>query len=214
MPQILAIAIALSIDALGIGISTGIRGIRFPLKSLGIITITGFFIITLSLVFGNILESILPDYIAGLIGSILLLIMGIWIILQTFRPDPREYDPQKKPKEIFSLLIKSLGITINIVRTPEYSDLNKSKVIEPKEAFYVGTALSIDSIGVCIATATTSGYNALLPALVLLFQLGFIVLGTILGQRLNATKINTSVLTVLSGALIILIGISNLISLA
>lgn len=214
MLQLLAIAIALSIDAFGLGISFGVRKIRMPLRSLAIITFIGFLFISVSLLGGNMLQQLLPDFISALIGSLLLIAIGCWIVLQSLKPDPTLMSQQDSPKEIFHLIIKSLGITINIVRTPEYSDLNHSNTIEPKEAIYLGTALSIDSVGVCIGTATTGISTGLLPLCVLFFQVVFILIGISLGNKLNSSEHSSPLWTLLSGSLVIIIGISQLLSIA
>ena len=119
MLQLLAVAIALSIDAFGLGISFGVRKIRMPLRSLAIITFIGFLFITVSLLGGSMLQHLLPEFISGLIGSLLLIAIGCWIVLQSLKPNPTEMSQQDSPKEIFHLIIKSLGINIKIFRTPE-----------------------------------------------------------------------------------------------
>ena len=80
--SVLIIAISLSIDALGIGISYGVREIKIPLISKVIISLQSFLIMTISLFLGNIIFDIIPTYLGKYIGVIILFGMGIFMIIR------------------------------------------------------------------------------------------------------------------------------------
>ena len=139
-------AFSLSIDAVGIGISYGIRGIKISAFAKFVICAMSFLIILLSMFLGDILYSLVPKHIGQIIGSLILFILGFLIIFQGMK-DKKEKINKKKEKTLH-FIIKPLGISIKIIQSPEFCDFNKSQVIEPLESVYLGIALSFDSIGV------------------------------------------------------------------
>jgi len=204
------VALSSSIDAFGIGTSYGIRKIKITGWALIIISAIAFIFSYASILFGNILLNILPVKVAKLIGILILIFMGVWIILQGNKKD--EKVKEYKPKTIFSLLIKSLGITIEIIRTPEKCDMDKSNKIEIMEAFYLGIAMSVDSIGAGIGSAVLGVDNILLPASICLFQLIFLSSGIIFAEKLVKLNINNNnIWIIISGSLLIIIAMIRLI---
>ena len=125
------LSVSLSIDAFGIGTSYGFRQISIPVLTKVIISIQSILITFLSLYLGNFLSELLPPFLSKSLGVMILILLGIWVIWQS-RPK-EESTPKKENTDtnIFTLLIKSWGITIQIVRTPQYCDLDSSSSIEP-----------------------------------------------------------------------------------
>lgn len=199
---ILFLAIALSIDAFGVGMALGIKKIDMPVSALMTISLIGIVILSLATIGGNIIFRSIPTVCGNIISTLIFVIMGAWIIRQGL-------SDEKKEKEVreYSFLIKYLGITINIVRTPECGDLNNSRVIEIYEAVLIGLALSLDSAVVCMGSNSVF----LLPMLILIFQVVFILWGNILGKRVKISC-NTRACTLLSGTLIIIIGFLQLLA--
>jgi len=114
----------------------------------------------------------------------------------------------KKDDKIFNLMIKSLGITIQIIRNPLSCDFDKSKRIDPLEAIYMGLALSVDSIGVGIGIATVGAGTYLIPIATGLFQFIFLCLGGFLGTKFLMFKnINSKIWLIISGLILILLAI-------
>lgn len=178
MFYMLMLAFSLSIDAAGIGLSYGIRGIKIPISAEAVIGGISFLVIFASMAFGEILCGFISEDAGEIIGAIILLIIGIWIVLQG--TNKKEFNNKDK---VFNFMIKPLGITIKIIRTPECCDLNKSFIIEPFEAIYLGTALSFDSIGAGI-TASAFGFNKFLfSLLVCLFQILLLNSGAFFGKK-------------------------------
>ena len=71
------LALSLSIDSIGIGITYGLRNTHIPLLSKLILFTISIIFTSASLMLGNLLKYILPDTVANIIGSILLIIIGI-----------------------------------------------------------------------------------------------------------------------------------------
>lgn len=195
---IIALALSVSVDAFGIGITYGLRKTKLSTSAKFILFFVSLAFVSLSVIFGYFLIAILPEKIIKIISVILLVIMGLIIIYEAL---------SKKEQKIFKIFLKPLGITIQIIRNPISSDLNNSKVIEKNEAIYLALALSLDSICVGI-TSTSFGLASLLfPILVPLFQFIFLNVGINLGKQI--VKYNTSFKkwNIISGVILIIIGL-------
>lgn len=208
----LFLALSLSIDSIGIGITYGLRNTRIPIISKLILFFISVIFTTISLMLGNLITLFLPEYIANFIGSFILIFIGIWILFQIFHTSKNENNSltTNEPK-IYSLFIKFLGITIQIIKHPNSSDLDNSKIIDYKEAFFLGIALSIDSISVSIGTGITGINSFLFPMMVAIFHISFLFLGNFLGKKINGIqKFPENICNIISGILLIIIGITRL----
>ena len=138
---LLLLSMSLSIDAFTIGTSCALGGIKASWKSRLIICAISVLIMGISIFCGEALARFISQEVAKYIGCGMLCILGIYIIFGSFARN-------KKPKrKSITLALKPLGITISIIREPSLCDIDKSNTIDSKEACYIGTALSIDSIG-------------------------------------------------------------------
>ncbi len=109
--------------------------------------------------------------------------------------------------------MKSLGLTFQIIRNPLLSDIDHSHSISPIEAIYLGLALSIDSISVGIGYSLIGSVNILAPVFVGLFQLAFLYLGEIIGNRVTKYKnVNTDYLQLISVAVMFVLLILRIIN--
>ena len=206
---IIMLSVSLSIDALGIGAALGIRGIRLSFTPRLIMALLCFTVTYVSILTGKVFSMILPPDIAPAVSAVMLTALGMWIIVQALKKSP----PSKKeqPKDsIYTFIIKSLGITIQIIRSPQYCDLDGSHSIDIKEALYLGTVLSIDSFGAGFGSGMGSLTSPLIPFFTAVSQTVFITLGSLLGKRISTDK-NENIFTVISGMLIIIIGLSKLL---
>lgn len=79
----LILAISSSMDSLGIGITYGLKQTKLSKISKLILFIISILVILLSGIIGNILKNILPTKFFELIGSLILIGMGIFIIIET-----------------------------------------------------------------------------------------------------------------------------------
>jgi putative sporulation protein YtaF len=163
--MLFALAIALSADALGIGISYGTRKITVPFSAKLVICSVSILITALSMLIGRYLFGFFSPNAAATAGKILLAGMGVWIIFQGVRGGSTEITENKT---LLSLFLKPLGITINVIRNPLSCDLNRSSRLDPAEAVYMGVALSVDSFGVGIGSGAL-GTAALIAPLNVMF---------------------------------------------
>lgn len=203
------LALSVSIDSLGIGITYGLKNTVITNTSKIILFIISVLVTILSICFGNFLNTILPKTFTNYVGSFLLTFMGIWVIYQSFNKKSTSTKTESKTTT-YQFIIKSLGITIQILRNPISSDLDNSKKITPKEAIYLGIALSIDSICVGICSSAIGLNSIIFPLLVACFQLFFLSFGRFLGDKItNISKIPENIWNVFSGVLLICIGVSK-----
>ncbi len=118
----------------------------------------------------------------------------------------------KLHKKEYRFFIKFLGVTVQIIRDPSYSDFNNSNQIEAKEALYLGIALSLDSIGIGIGSSIMGLNTFLFPILVASFQLFFLSFGGYLGKKIkDISNIPENIWGIVSGILLIFVGISKIV---
>ncbi len=213
------LALSSSIDSLGIGITYGLKNTRISGFAKIVLFIISFLISIVSVWCGDVIKNIFSDFVTKLIGNSILILMGIFVCFQALRKDDLS-EAETAPSElitdyeekIYSFFIDFLGITIKIIKNPTSSDLDDSNSIDAKEALFLGFALSLDCfcIGAC---GSVLGLNSFLfPLFISIFQLAFLSLGNILGKKLHhLNNLPNNIWSVISGTLLILIGITRFI---
>ncbi len=213
----LVLAISSSIDSLGIGITYGIKNTKITIWAKFILFLVAFTISSISIYFGNILKYFLPDFIIGYLGSFILILMGMFMCFQALKntnKDSNVYFEKNlnNTEKIYSFFIKCLGITIKIIKNPTSSDLDKSNSIDSKEALFLGFALSLDSFCIGVGFSIINSFSFLFPLLISLFQLFFLSFGNYCGKRLYSfNKLPDNIWSVISGVLLIIIGLFRII---
>lgn len=206
----LFLAISSSIDSFGIGITYGIKNTKISNSAKLILFIISFIVSFFAVHFGDFLKDLLPDNIANYIGCCFLIFLGGFVCFQSFKKDTKNqvYDEVFSEPKIYRFFIKFLGITIQIIKDPISSDLDKSNLIDGKEALFLGVALSLDSFAIGISSGILGIHSIIFPLIVSVFQLLFISLGNLIGSALNRfSKFPQSIWSIISGILLILIGI-------
>ncbi len=211
---ILLLAVSLSTDALGVGTVYGLRRIKIPLGSKLFICFFSIVYSAIAQALGKTLSNILSKDLSSFIGVGILFFMGIWIILQSIMkkndsPCKKEFT---KTGTLLKIAIKSLGITIQVIRNPIEVDFDKSGTIDLRESILLGFALSLDAIGVGIGSSLAGYQSILIPFAVGLFQLIFLYTGLFIGNKITAYKrINKKIISIIPGILLMALGISRLI---
>jgi putative sporulation protein YtaF len=193
--MVLALTFSSSIDNLGVGISYGIRNIRISHFSNLIISVICFLFSVAGIYFGLWLSKILPGIMPVVIGSFLLVVIGLRIVLLAI---PRKVEAEGAEGEIASTEIN--GLTKNI---------GESGGIGFVESIFLGIGLS--------ANALTNGLGAglfgLNPiAICVAAAIGsFITVwgGVALGRKIAHVRIGKFTLgqfgTLISGTLLLII---------
>ncbi|SET79007.1 putative sporulation protein YtaF [Salinibacillus kushneri] len=155
------LSFAVSLDSFTAGFTFGLRKVRIPMKSLLYIGLVTAIVFSFAMFIGKQVVGLFSPAIADIIGGILFIGIGLWVIYQFFR-DQSDVKPNEK-SFLFKWEIKSLGVVIQILKDPNRADIDSSGDIKGFEAFVLGTALSLDAFGAGIGAAIF-GFSALFTA--------------------------------------------------
>jgi putative sporulation protein YtaF len=221
MVSLILLAFAVSLDGFGVGIMYGLRQIRIPLLSIGIISLCSGLIIFSSMQIGLLLSSWIHPAATTKVGASILIGIGLWALFQLLHSKhqvsessaPAAIDSEaesltapKSPTKIMYIELKRFGLVIQILKTPAAADLDRSGNISASEATFLGVALSLDAFGAGIGAALI-GFAPLLTALVITLSSGiFIAIGLQMGLRFAGTMWMRK-LSFLPGCMLILMGI-------
>ncbi|QNK55951.1 MntP/YtaF family protein [Paenibacillus sp. PAMC21692] len=229
--SLVLLAFAVSLDGFGVGVTYGLRKIRIPILSVLIIACCSGLIIGLSMQAGGWLSGFVSEYVARVVGASILIVIGCFALVQLWRgkhqPDSADdHGPvvaavgisdsrlasaggEDAAMQMFKLELKRLGLVIQILRTPQAADVDRSGIISASEAVMLGVALSLDAFGAGLGAALL-GLPALLTAIVIAVSSAiFLVCGTQLGLRF-ASKRGMGALSVVPGIMLIIMGLFKL----
>ncbi|MGI6453659.1 MAG: sporulation membrane protein YtaF [Syntrophomonadaceae bacterium] len=202
---IVLFALAVSADGFAVGVAYGIKQIVIPLKSLIVIAIASATAVTMSMLIGKGLIFAVPDYWASRIGAAILILMGIYFLLRGCRESINNIAADEE-KPLVTLNIRMLGIIIQILKEPARADFDASGVINTREAFFLGLALSLDALGAGIGIAL-AGFDIFCTA-VTVGMLKFILVssGVFMG-RIISGEIFRNVSLFVPGLIFIMLGV-------
>lgn len=202
------LAFSASIDSLGVGITYGIKKTKISFVGIIILFSLSLFVTSLSIFFGNTLSNLFSTYFTTIIGGFLLCCIGIFIIYGALNNKEKKCTKKISKHKEYNFFINFLGITINIIKNPINSDLDKSNVIDIKEAIFLGLALSLDSISIGLVGSVIGTNSFMFPILISLFQIFFLSVGKFLGNKIsNISKLPNNIWSIISGIILIFIGI-------
>ncbi|WP_336787991.1 sporulation membrane protein YtaF [Paenibacillus sp. MMO-177] len=228
--SLLVLAFAVSVDGFGVGVTYGLRRIRIPLLSVVIIACCSGLVIFLSMMVGSWITGYLSPFVAKLIGAVVLVGIGTWALLQLRRSgreaeaaegqaegdadrpavaDQEQVD-RTHPVLVVIVELKRLGLVIQILRTPQAADVDKSGTISAAEALMLGVALSFDAFGAGIGAAMIGLSPLLTPIMIAAASALFLLGGMRFGFRFSNWK-GMQAVSVLPGILLIIIGILKLL---
>ena len=177
----LILSISSSIDAMGIGITYGLRKTKFSILSRIVFFLVSFIATSFSIFLGNIIKEFLSPNFTIFLGATLIISIGLYAIIESFN----------KPKDF---------------------DFDKSNDINMKEALALSLSVTMDSLCIGISSSMLGISNYLFPLFVATLHLVFLLLGDILGKNLvNISKIPNQIWSIISGVLLIIIGICKFI---
>jgi putative sporulation protein YtaF len=156
-------ALAVSADGFLVGIAYGLRKITIPFLSLLLIACASTAAVTLSMVFGKGLSTLLNPAWASNIGAAMLILIGLYFLLQALKEKISTISAAED-YTILTLNLEWLGIIVQILKKPSSADMDCSGEINLREAFFLGLALAVDALGAGMGAAMT-GLNILFTAL-------------------------------------------------
>ena len=161
----LTFSLALSMDGLAMGLSYGLRKIKAFIPLIVICFFGGSNVFSMTC--GKMCAFFLSTQVAVFLGGLILIGVGFSIIGQQY------------------FLAKSDCLVLNVLREPIEADLNRSGVIDLKEAYVVGLALALDALGAGLGAAM-SGYSLVFtPLCVGIAEFVMLNLGIFVGRCLN-----------------------------
>ncbi|SFL23954.1 putative sporulation protein YtaF [Paenibacillus sp. 1_12] len=228
--SLMLLALAVSLDGFGVGVTYGLRKIRMPLVSIAIISGCSGVIIYTSMQIGVWISLYVDPVFAKSIGGIILISIGLWALYQVLgnkqesvesvpavvHENAIESEPAAKPdplptaKEVLYIELKRFGLVIQILRTPSMADMDRSGNISPYEAFLLGIALSLDAFGAGIGAALI-GFTPWLTSMVIAMASGiFLAAGLRVGYKYADLSWMRS-LSIFPGFVLIVMGIMKLL---
>ncbi len=221
-------AIALSLDGFGVGLTYGLRRIRIPLASLVVIALCTVVAMGMSMLFGHWLVRWLTIIPTRIFGAVILMGLGGFQLIQALRrhtqvseasfgteEDEEELAPVMATVDATAMLepvlninLRALGLVVQVLRTPDLADVDRSGGISLKESFLLGSALAMDAFASGMGAAMT-GMGLSVIVVVALTQLAMLRLGQELAGRIPREFLVRADL--LPGAVLILVGLGKLV---
>ena len=196
--SILLFGISANIDNLTVGIAYGIRKMRITLLSNLLIALVSGIGTYLSMRIGLELSRFLSAGTANLIGSILLILLGVWTAKDFFF----RTGEKRRPPEI-----RRFGGAI--LEKPELLDKNRSETLDAKEAVALAFALTVNNFGLGVGASVT-GLNIYATVLcTFVFSIGMLTAGCLLGRTCLSKSLG-KLAPLISGAVIVALGICEL----
>ena len=215
----LLMAVALSLDGLGVGLAYGLRRIRLPLSSLIVIALCTVFAMGISMLLGSWVTLWLRFIPARSLGALILLGLGffqlaraIWNRNQETFPEAvpaiAVVFPKTIPEPVFKFQLNFLGLVIQVLKTPHIADVDGSGGISLRESLLLGSALAMDAFASGIGAAM-AGMTLSVIGIVALTQIMMLRIGQQMAGKIPENW--TAKAEYLPGAVLILVGLGKLI---
>ncbi|GIO30571.1 MULTISPECIES: sporulation membrane protein YtaF [Paenibacillus] len=193
-----SIALASNLDNAGVGAAYGVRNIKIPFYASAVIAFMGFLLTLIGGLSGQVIALWIPPEICNIIGMVILVAIGLWVMLQPFLE-------RKKPKKE-----TPPGLIKEILKNPEAADFNQSKTVDFKESVILGIALSINNLA--------GGFDAGITNINIwetsifsgLFSLICIGVCSMAGRKIAGERLGRSA-SWIAGAILIAIGLHQVI---
>lgn len=194
-------AISSSCDNAIVGLSYGAKKVRLNFINNIVISFISGMGTFLSMLFGKMIFRLIPLLYTNILGSIILLLFGIYLLVNFLR---KGFDGNKANDNI-----SEFERYENALTHPEIIDSNNSKTIDFKETIILGLVLCLNNIGLGIGASIT-GLNIYMTSITsLLFSMLFIPLGYSIGEKMFSDKLSRYS-EIASACIIIALGIYEL----
>lgn len=177
----LLLALAVSLDGLGVGFSYGLRRLKLPWVSLILIALISTTVSFASLAVGKLSSIFFKPVLVQKLGALLLLILGLEMILEAYLQARGE--KLEENHILIKVRVPRLGVAIAILQEPHQADRDLSGTISPGEALTLGLALALDAFGTGIGAGATGFSLWLTPLLIGWCQFLMVGAGLLIGQR-------------------------------
>lgn len=203
MLESLLLVSSLCIDSFVASIAYGTSKIRIPFISKIIINLVCTITLACALLIGSIFKSFLPNNLPIVLGFLLLMALGIYRLFESIF---KSYITKRSKSDTpLTFKLFDFQFILQVYADEIKADFDNSKSLNIKESFYLGLALSLDSLAVGIGSSLCNINYVEVIILCFVIGLALISIGAFIGKKF-AQKINLD-LSWLSGALLILLAI-------
>lgn len=207
---VILLGIAVSIDGFVAGLAYGLKNIRMPILSLGIVGLVTSLCAGIALFCAYFLGKFVPTGIAIATGALLLILLGVWSLFQQYLQgslSPAELPAKNSPSPKITI---SFGrLIISIMAKPETADIDKLGIISPLEAVFLGLAVAVDAMVGIFGAALMGPLPMYTPLAIGIIHMVCIASGCYSSAHFVSPKIKKR-FPYLPGTLLILLGILRL----
>lgn len=203
----LLLVLSISLDSFVASIAYGTNKIKIPLKSALIIDIVSALVLCFSLAIGSLLKDFIPGNTAVIFSFIILLGLGIYRLFECiFKGYILKRSNSEKP---LTFKLFDFKFVMEVYANETKADFDNSKVLTPKEAFYLSMALSLDSLAVGFGSSLIS--INILEVMIICLIAGIIAisLGVFIGRKF-VEKVDFD-LSWLSGVILIVLAFMRIL---
>ncbi len=201
MLQSLLLVLSLCLDTFVASIAYGNDKIKIPVISAVLINLVCSLLLAFSLLTGYFFKDFIPYHLASLLSFLILFTLGVYRLFEVFlKKYFNKFLAKNKP---LTFKVFDFKFVLEVYANEIKADYDNSKILTGKEAFYLGFALSLDSIAVGFGSSL--GNVNYIQVLILSFFIGMISLlfGVYLGKHFR-DKIDIE-LSWLSGVILIVL---------
>lgn len=206
--RVIFLALALSLDGLGVGVAYGLKGMVAPVKARLLVATISTCVVAAAFFLGSALRLILPIGFCNILGRIILLLVGIWFLFQAWI-EKKENGAAEENLPLATFSFKSLGIVILVLRHPSSADFDHSGAISLWEAVFLGLALAMDAFGAGLGAAIGRSWPLYTPLMVGLVKYLFLTGGLYIGGFWSIDRFEP-VLSYLPGMILCFLGLTGI----
>ncbi|MGG7176720.1 sporulation membrane protein YtaF [Clostridium paraputrificum] len=194
------------IDAFVASVAYGTNKIKIPILSAMVISLVGSIVLGISLFFGGFIKDFLPGTLPIILSFAILMILGVYRLFEGLCKN--FIQKKKKLDKPVTFKIFDMNFILQVYADETKADFDKSKVLSIKEAFYLASALSFDSLAVGFGSSLVGG--GYLQTILLCFLIGVtaVLVGFFIGKKIQE-KANLN-LSWLSGVILMILAINKL----
>ena len=199
------IVTALSMDAFVASFAYGANKVKIPFSSVTVINVICSSILAVSLFFGSIVSSFIPEGITHLVCFFILMVLGLTKLVESII----SWILEKKEDFNKNIKISFLGLDFHINIKPQKEEkFDERKILGLKEASSLSVALSLDGLAVGFGAALANANSIQIVAFSLISDMVAVMLGAFIGNKV-AEKISFN-LSWLSGIMLMILAFLKL----
>lgn len=208
MLSALLFSVCANIDNLTVGTAYGIKKVKITFFSNLVIAAVSCIGTFFSMSFGKLICYFVPQIISNILGSLILILLGVWCIISPLFNRNKPSNINTKNDNINDQ--HSIVNYEEIFKNPERVDSDNSGNIDVKESFTLALALTINNLALGIGISITGLNIPLCIVLTFTVSILFIFVGQFLGKNCLSNFLGRYA-NLVSGIIIIALGIYNIV---